>query len=292
MATAPVRTPRSTGSGSPTAPARNWLADVSKATKPRPSVIVFYGPPGIGKTSLAASIPGVAFMVERQELGIEQLKSAGLVDQDIPILPAAEKWTDALEMLEALRTGEHSFKALAIDALAGFERLCHEEVCRRDYSGEWGERGFGAYKRGYDVSLADWRSFMNAVDRLREERQMTIMLLGHSKVTNFKNPEGPDYDRYVVDFKFDGTWTLTHKWADMILFANFDVAISGDGERKKAKARGGRTRSIYTEYDAAFDAKNRHNLPPVIDMGNSGKEAWDNLVNAIKEGRKAGKVGE
>jgi hypothetical protein len=248
--------------------------------------MIFYGQPGIGKSSFAAAIPGVVFLVERQERGINQLMESGLVAQDLPILPIAEKWTDTMEMLEALRTGEHAYKALAIDAMGGFERLCHEEVCRREYNDQWGEKGFGAYKRGYETSLADWRLFINALDKLRDERKMSVILLGHAKVSPFKNPEGPDYDRYNVDVH-DKTWALTHRWANIVLFANFDVAFASDEQnKKKAKARGGKTRSIYTEYDVAFDAKNQHNLPPVIDMGSSGQEAWGNLVAAIREGRK------
>lgn len=248
--------------------------------------MIFYGPPGIGKSSFAASIQDVVFLIEKQERGIGQLKQSGLVSLTLPILPVSEKWTDVLEMLESLRTGEHNFKALAIDAMGGFERLCHEEVCRREYNGQWGDRGFGAYKRGYETSLADWRLFLGALDKLRDERQMSIVLLGHAKVSTFKNPDGPDYDRYEVDVH-ELTWNLTHRWANIVLFANFDVAFSSDDQnKKKAKARGGKTRSIYTEYDAAFDAKNQHNLPPVIDMGGSGQESWGNLVTAIRDGRK------
>lgn len=286
------RVPPSTRSGNPTATSRNWLNDVSRSVKQRPSAMIFYGPPGIGKTSLAASIKDVVFLIDRQEDGINRLKEAGIVPPEIGVLPAAEKWTDALEMLEQLRTGEHSFRALAVDAMGGFESLCHEEVCRRDYGDQMNERGFLSYARGYETALTDWRAFINALDRLRDERQMSVMLLGHAKVAPFKNPEGPDYDRYCVDVHHK-TWSLTHKWADLVIFANYEVAFSkGDDAKQKAKAKGGKTRCMYTEYGAAFDAKNRHNLPEEIDMGNSGREAYSNLVAAIKAGRQAKKEGE
>lgn len=253
--------------------------------------MIFYGPPGIGKTSLAAAFKDVAFLIDKQEDGINRLKEAGIVAPEIGVLPPAEKWSDALEMLDQLRSGEHSFRTLAIDALGGFEALCHEEVCRRDYGGQMNERGFLSYARGYETALTDWRAFIAALDRLRDERQMSIVLLGHAKIAPFKNPEGPDYDRYCVDIHHK-TWSLTHKWADLVLFANYEIVFdSGESSKKKSKARGGKTRTIYTEYEAAFDAKNRHNLPPEIDMGASGKEAYDNLVAAIKAGRAPRKEG-
>ena len=45
---------------------------------------------------------------------------------------------------------------------------------------------------------------------------------------------------------------------------------------------------MFTEHHASFDAKHRHNLPPELEMGGSGKEAFANLCAAIKAGRKGG----
>lgn len=250
--------------------------------------MIVYGVPGIGKTSIAAAIPGVVFMTDAAEQGIQTLKEAGLVPAELPVLPPATSWADTLGMLDSLRTGEHQYKVLALDTLGGFERLCHEEVCRRDYSGEWGERGFASYQRGYETSLADWRLFINALDALRDERGMSIVLLGHAKISPFKNPSGPDFDRYNVDVHHK-TWALTHKWADIVLFANYELNFNKREENeKKAKAKGGKVRILYTEHEAAFDAKNRSNLPAEIEMGGSGLEAWHNFVTAMKAGRNQG----
>lgn len=265
---------------------RNWLAEVSRTAQHRPSAMILYGVPGIGKSSAAAAIPGIVFLIDHAEEGIHRLKESGLVPATVPVLPAIRTWPEALDALETLRTEPHDFKALAVDAMGGFERLCHEEVCRRDYSNDWGKGGFSSYQQGYDTALADWRTFLNALDQLRDERKMSIVLLGHAKVSPFRNPAGPDYDRYNVDVHHK-TWALTHKWADMVLFANYEVAFSkGDDTKQKAKAKGGKVRVIYTEHEAAWDAKNRANLPETIEMGNSGTECWNNILAALKAGRK------
>lgn len=237
--------------------------------------------PGIGKTSMAAHVPGVVFLVDDNEDGITTLKSSGLVP-NVPQLPPMSSWQETLDALDSLATEPHDFRAIAIDAIGGFEHLCHDHVLTRDYNGDRGEHGFGGYQRGAEVAVADWRNFINALDRLRDERQMSVFLLGHAKVGSFRNPEGPDYDRYVIDIhKY--TWTLTEKWADIVLFANFEVSFTAKEMTKaKGKAKGGQNRMIYTEHHAAFDAKNRHNLPAEIEMGNSGAEAWSNFVNALK----------
>lgn len=247
--------------------------------------MVVYGPPGIGKTEFGAQPAGCAFMIDDKEDGINTLKESGRgVRSDIPVFPAARSWEDVLGILGALATGEHTHKALVLDALGGFERLCHEYVCRREYGGEWGEKGFGSYQRGYDVSLGDWRQFLNGLDRLRDEKGMSIILLAHSKVAPFKNPAGPDYDRYCVDMHHK-TWSTTHKWADVVLFLNYDVTTTK--ESGKVKGKGGQRRVMHTEHDAAYDAKNRHGLPSEIEMGSNGAEAYSNFIQAIKAAKES-----
>ena len=68
--------------------------------------------------------------------------------------------------------------------------LCHQFICTRAFDGEWGNKGFGSYSKGYEVALPEWTRFLNALDRLRIERKMTILALTHTKVKSFKNPEG------------------------------------------------------------------------------------------------------
>ncbi len=263
-------------------PRRNFLAEVSRKVKKRPTAALVYGVPGIGKTSFAAQIPGVVFMIDDKEDGINRLKESNILSEELPVLPECKSWGDALGILEQLRTETHDFKALAIDSLGGFERLC-----RRDFGGDWGKGGFTAYQQGYDVSLTDIRDLLSALDKLRDERGMSIMLLAHARVAPFKNPAGPDYDRYAVDVHHK-TWNVISRWLDMTLFANYVVTVD-TSNKTRVKGRGGNTRVFHTDYDAAFDAKNRHGLPSEIDMGDSASEAWQNVSTAIREGRQAGK---
>lgn len=245
--------------------------------------MVVIGPPGVGKTSLGAAAPKPVFLIDNQEDGISTLKASKLVAADIPVLPAVGAWSDANDALGQLATGEHDFRTLVIDTLGGLERLCHEHVCREEFKGVWGEKGFSSYAKGYEVALPLWREFLNRLDRLRSDRGMLIVALAHSLVRPFKNPEGEDYDRYIADMHHK-TWSVTHKWADMVLFANYHVDVEREGGRHKGK--GGQLRFMNTEHHAAYDAKNRHGLPPAISMGDSGAEAWANLVTEIKAARK------
>jgi hypothetical protein len=157
-----------------------------------------------------------------------------------------------------------------LDTINGAERLCHEEVCAREFNNDWGERGFASYQKGPELALAEWRVLLGKMDRLRIEKGMTIVLLAHAKVAKFQNPDGPDYDRYSPDVD-RRTWSLTHKWADCVLFGKYEVIISGGTTGEKAKkGKGiGQARMMFTQWSAAYDAKNRLGLPPEIEMGDT-----------------------
>lgn len=217
------------------------------------------------------------------EDGVTTLKASGLVP-NVPQLPIPNTWGEVLSILDSLATDEHSFRTLVIDAMRGFEVLCHDDVCQNEFNGDRGEKGFESYQKGYSVAVTPWRLFLRALDRLRDERKMSIILLAHAKVVTFKNPGAADFDRYTPDVHAK-TWEATNKWAEMVLFCNYLTVVKAKDDTKKGKGYGGRERFIYTEYDASRDAKNRYNLPEQISMGTSGFEAWTNLMDAIKAGR-------
>lgn len=246
---------------------------------------MIHGPEGSGKSSLGARFPKPIFIQTKGETGIETLIDSGQVG-DVAHFPECMDWNDLLGIVSELTEGEHDYGSLIIDTANGAERLCHEYVCARDFANKWGKDGFTSYMAGFEVSLADWRGFLNALDRLREQRKMPVVLLCHTKVKSFKNPEGADFDRYQPDMH-EKTWGLTHKWADAVLFLNFETFTEKDGQRSKGK--GGQQRVLYTERHAAYDAKNRLGLPSEIDLGTSPTEAFTAFTNAIKAGRSAGK---
>ncbi len=209
---------------------------------------------------------------------------------ETPHFPECQSWQELLDGIDSLTTSEHSYKTLVIDTANGAERLCHEEVCKRDFGNDWGKHGFVNYQQGYDTALADWRKMLIALDRVREVKRMSIVLLCHTKVKTFKNPVGADYDRYQPDMH-DKTWGLSHKWADAVLFLNFETFVNEKDPKKKGKAQNSQARIMYTERHAAFDAKNRMGLTSEIDMGSSAVEAWGNFKAALVAGIASGKAG-
>jgi hypothetical protein len=256
------------------------LAGVSAGGSGLPNRCILHGVEGVGKTSFGACAPRPIVVMTRGETGLLTLIDSGQVPET-PHFPEAASWEDLLAIVEVLTYESHEYRTLVIDALNGSERLCHECVCRRDFEGRWGRDGFTSFMAGYEVALADWRAFLDALDMLRARRRMSILMLAHSKIGTYRNPEGSDYDRYTVDLHAK-TWSVTHKWADIVLFANFVAHVDAKKSDAKGKARGGSRRLIYTTRTASHDAKNRHGLPEVIDAGSSAAEAWANFVAALQ----------
>lgn len=258
-----------------------WLTRIQKASATRPNIIVLHGQEGVGKTSFAANAPGVVFGMAPGEAGLLTLIGMNRVDET-PYLPEWASWGDVMESLDELHRGDHDFRTLAIDTANGVERLCHEHVCATQYGGDWSKKGFLNFQEGFEASVAEWRIFQAKLDAIRRDRGMSVILLVHTKVAAFRNPEGSDFDRYVPDMHAK-TWSSLHKFADMILFAKFETAVVEDGSRKKGV--GGEQRTLHTEKRAAWDAKNRHGLPEDIDMSDQASEAWSNFINALKEAK-------
>lgn len=261
----------------------DWVSQMRTTIKSRPTAAVFYGMPGIGKTSMVAAMPLPLFITGTGDVGIETLKSTGQVDESIPNLPPCATMSDFLSQLDWAATYEHGRKTLVIDNLGDIEALVHAEVCRRDFGGD--RVKFGQYEAGARVNAPDdIRSMLMSLDRVREHG-MSVILVGHARIQEIKDPSSANYDKWMPDVS-KYTWPLINRWADMVIFQTYVTHVVGaKDDTKKGKARGGQERVMYCTNHASYEAKNRHNLPDELPMGDCGATAWTNLITAIKEGR-------
>lgn len=240
---------------------------------------IIYGPSGVGKTSALAHIPGVAFILPSMELGYHTLLKRGLV----PSVPHAqvESWEQLRALTLSFMDGcEH--KALVFDSLTPIERMCHEYVCQKEYRGQWGEKGFTAFQRGYVVAASEWKLWLQDLDNLRVRKGIPVILIGHSAVTNFKNPLGNDYDRMTVGLH-EKTWTATIPVLDYVLLYTHIQVV--DDRTGRAKGVGGQERVIYTTHHDSYDAKNRLGMPESVPIPNDPAQVWPAIIHAMKGGK-------
>jgi hypothetical protein len=240
------------------------LASLNRVASPKPPRIIVHGVAGVGKTTFGASAP--APVVIQTEDGLGSI--------DIPHFPLAKTFGDVLEAFQALYTEEHEFQTLVVDSLDWLEPLVWAETCRRN---SWASIEQAGYGKGYLAAIDVWREYIDAVNALRSDKNMAIVQIAHTDIKRFDSPETEPYDRYVIKLHKRAA-ELLQEHADMILFANWKVSTTKADvgfNQKVTRAVGRGERTLYTEERPAFVAKNRHGLPPELQL------SWGSLMAAM-----------
>jgi hypothetical protein len=222
------------------------LGAVTRGRIVAPLRVLVYGIEGIGKSTFAANAPSPIF------LGAE----SGTGALDVARFPQPRSWADVIDAVQTLTRDDHEYKTLAVDSLDWVEPLVWAHVCDELRVKSIEEPGYG---KGYVAALEQWRKLAVMLDTLRTKRGMHIVLIGHALVKPFKNPEGPDYDRYQIKLH-EKAAGLFKEWVDELLFAREEVFVSKK-KNERAKAVSGGRNIVHTKHTAAYDAKTRHGLP-------------------------------
>jgi hypothetical protein len=239
---------------------RMTLANVTRGRQERPIRVCLAGIEGVGKSTFAANAPAPIFLCS--EDGTAQL--------DVARFPTPRSWADVLEAVRVLTSEEHAFRSLAIDTLDWLEPLCWEAVCQAN-----GKKAIEdlAYGRGYALALDQWRHLIGRLELLQRTRKMHVVLLAHTAIKRINNPDTDAFDRFQMKLH-DKAAALWREWVDELLFARHEVVTI----EKRGKLRGvsSGARVMHTQWTAAYDAKNRHDLPETMPLD------WQDFEEAIK----------
>jgi len=242
-------------------------AKPSKTIKP-PRVFL-YGVQGIGKSTFGASAPNPYFLnLEDGVDEIETTKSERLTT-----------WRDVIDHLLALSQQDHNFQTLVVDSVDWLETLIHEQVASDKKVNSIEDIGYG---KGYIFAMNYWEQFIAALDDLRNNKGMVIILIAHNQVKRFDDPTTDSYDRYNVKLHKQAGEKLM-EWADAVLFAGYETFIKSEdaGFNKKVKKGAASRRLLFTRETPALIAKNRYGLPDKLDFPKEG--AWSVFQSAVLE---------
>lgn len=247
-------------SSSPPASRRLTLGSIADSRRTMPERTVLIGTEGVGKSTFGATAPSPIFLASEE--GINHLS--------VKAFPEPQSAQDLFDAIAELSELPHPYQTLVVDTVDWLEPILVTKLCARNGWESIESPGFG---KGQVALVEEWRTVLSRLDQLRRARGMEIILLAHAQVKTFANPTGPDYSRYELALS-KGASALIKQWADAVLFADYeDLMVNAKGEivagvSNKVKVKGISTgrRVLHTQRTAAWDAKNRYGLPPVLPL--------------------------
>lgn len=242
---------------------RMRLSDVIHGRVQRPIRVLLYGIQGIGKTTWASEAPSPIIIPTED--------GCGLVD--VPRFPKAVTWSDIFTALDTIDHEMPDRKSVVLDTIDWAEPLCWQALVNRANKADIkaiDDFGFG---KGYKAALPEWRLLLSRLEHLWSVKGMNVIFLAHSQIKTFKNPEGEDYDRYQLKLH-DVAGGAVKEWCDAVLFAKYETFANTD-KRKRTRGVSSGDRVVHTEQHAAWDAKNRYDLPPTMPFD------WQTFAEAV-----------
>jgi len=241
-------------------PARMTLRNITSGKQERPLRVIVFGTDGVGKSSFGAAAPKPLFLCAED----------GTAHLDVARFPVPHTWMEVLEAIRVLTHEEHDFKTLVVDTLDWLEPLCWQHVCQLHGKQSPEDFGFG---KGYVLAVDQWRALLGRLDILVRNRRMNVVLLAHSLVKKVDDPQVGAFDRYQMKLH-DKSSAVLREWVDAVLFARHDLKVI----ERNGKARGmsSGNRLLHTTWTAAYDAKNRFDLPETLPLD------WEEFEQACK----------
>jgi hypothetical protein len=209
-----------------------------------------YGIEGIGKTTLATQFP--APLVLDTEDGTNHIDVARASIHD---------WKSLTLALTELAVNAQGFKTIVIDSADWAEKLLIEWLLKTSGKKSIEDFGFG---KGYTMVAEHWTRFLASCDVLIGQG-INVVFVAHSTVKRTSPPDQTDgFDRYELKLTKQSA-PLLREWCDLLLFCNYKTKLV-EGSDGRLKAQGGKERIMHAEHSAAWDAKNRFDLPAEMPM--------------------------
>jgi hypothetical protein len=230
--------------------------------------VLLYGPGGIGKTTLAAAMPGpVAFFDLDESLG-----RLGLDAQTV----LAATWADLRAAMAA--PGWDGIKSIVIDTATKAEEMAVDHTLAntlQDGKRSTSVEGYG-YGKGYGYVFDTFLPLLGDLDR-HARAGRNVVLICHDCTSTVPNPAGEDWLRYEPRLQSPNSGKASirlrvREWADHVLFIGYDVSVGKDG-----KGRGAGTRTIYRGELPHCMAKSRTGADP-IPLVSDGAAVWSEII--------------
>lgn len=239
------------------------LKSIERGRSIRAPRIFLYSVEGLGKTTFASQAPNPIFLFTEEGLGT----------LDVARFPQIHSTAEALEAIATLYKEPHDYQTVVLDTADWLETAIWNEI-----EAKYDAKDL-AYGKGAVIAANKWSEILKGLNALRSERDMTVIVLGHTQIKRFDSPDTEPYDRYQPKLQ-DRASALIREWADAVFFGNYRVTVrKTDVGFKKEVSRGITTgeRLMHTTEKPSHMAKNRWALPETLPL------SWAALTDAITQ---------
>lgn len=257
----------------------------TKSSKKLPKTLIFYAESGLGKSTLAAYFPRCGFIIGSQEQGIRYLSGNNLVPDPVWI---DEYDTDSPLSFDKVVNRIHkaaldpTIDTLVCETITDFQAMTFAKNCKENFDGNNSENGFFSFQRGpRNAAQFTWPIFIEALNLVAGAGK-DVILTAHSKTKEEQDPQGGKFLKYSPYVDQD-IWQRAHKWASCVFLIAKKVQLETDKKKTGLKqvAREGGQRLLFLESTPYCVAKNWFGLEGTIDLGDTGKEGYENLRKAF-----------
>lgn len=274
------------------APLPSRLGQLKRGRLALPPRCLFYGPEGVGKTTIAVDAGALIGDIEGGSGELDAVRypfNPGEPDEFKP-----RDYNQVMAMVDDLIAHpNHGIKSLALDTADALEALIHQHLCTTHKVSSIEKVG-GGFGKGYRAAVEELRRFLSKLDLVRAQG-VAIIIIAHSVTSTFKNPEGPDYDRFqlkVNDTKSASFAGQLKEWCEIVGFIHFESGAKKlDEDDKRARGWATNRRIVQLAREAAWDAKWRLTVPMAMEFELEQAHPWAPFADAIDRARQAGATG-
>ena len=218
----------------------------------KPPCILVGGAAGSGKSTLAKSAKSPIFICGDE-----------MDEFDVARFPKLTTFNMCLEQLDWLINNDHKFETVVIDTIDIVEGLAHQDILAKEKSDKTRvmTRACGGYAAAYDVALKMMTDIKNKLAKLRDNKNMAVIILCHTTAKTITDPILSDtYLEYSMALH-EKVRLLFTSWVSAVLFIAIDMQKDTDDKFVYSDNK----RIMYTQKIAGLhDAKNRYNLSPIL----------------------------